>query len=273
MLIQAPTELTLSDHVYEPKLVIGSHSELRFFMENHVYAVWDFMSLLKYLQDTVAPTNVPWHPPKDPVAARLINEIVLDEESDSHALPAASNAGPSSHFELYLLAMQEVGADIGPVTEFIDLVRGRGVNQAIAKAEIPIAAKRFMQFTFSVIHWDEPHLVAAAFCVGREEWLPGHFQNLLAEIGVREDDAPAFHTYLRRHVDLDSNDHGPAAKQLLATLCDGDPVKTAGAKKIARDSIKARQNLLQDIRIGMASLAPCNLPVRGRVGAGLSGQV
>jgi hypothetical protein len=254
MKLQCALGFSPQDNVYEAGLTIESITELRYFMESHVYAVWDFMSLLKYLQNAVAPAIVPWQPPRYPVAARLINEIVCDEESDILASSDSSRDEPLSHFGLYLLAMDEVGADTGPVRQFMSLVRDRGVNQAIAEGEIPLAAKRFMQFTFSVLAWDEPHLVAAAFCVGREEWLPRHFESLLRKTRVKEEDAPGFYAYLRRHVDLDGNEHGPAVKRLLAILCGDDPVKTAGAKKIARDAVKARNNLLRDIRTGLALL-------------------
>ena len=103
--------------------LVSSAARLRRFMESHVFAVWDFQSLLKAMQQRLTCTSIPWVPTPDAEARRLVNEIVLDEESD--ALP---EGGSASHFELYLHGMRNAGADTGPIDRMIETLRA-GVSQ------------------------------------------------------------------------------------------------------------------------------------------------
>jgi hypothetical protein len=210
---------------------------LRHFMRAHVFAVWDFMSLLKSLQRRLTGVGHPWMPPPHRRAARLINEIVLGEESDE-----VSAGVFLSHFELYLEAMAEVGADAGPVQALLEQVRaGTPVLQAARQVEQATPAVRgvhdFMATTFALC--DGPlEVTAAAFLLGRERLVPPMFEALLA--AAQDTACPRFRLYLERHVHLDGESHGPMATELLCLLCGEDPQAWDRATVAATRSLKAR---------------------------------
>jgi len=197
---------------------VQSLDDLRCFMEWHVFAVWDFMSLVKRLQQELTCITVPWVPPLFPKAARLINDIVLAEESDE-----ALGGGHMSHFDLYLEAMTALGADTGPITRFIAGLR-RGENPIVALETVgaPAAVTAFVRSTLTTALDAPVHRVAASFFHGRENVIPDMFSRLIETWGLAESDAPAFYYYLQRHIELDADEHGPAAQAMIEELTGGD---------------------------------------------------
>ena len=73
--------LLLENHSLLVTNTIQSLDDLRTFMKHHVFAVWDFMSLLKTLQHEIVPSGKLWLPTIGTRSdiARMINEIVLCE--------------------------------------------------------------------------------------------------------------------------------------------------------------------------------------------------
>jgi hypothetical protein len=147
-------------------------ADLRVFMAHHVFAVWDFMSLIKYLQRQVAPTTTPWVPADDAAVAYFINQLVLEEESD--AIETADGVEHMSHFELYLRSMAEIGADAEAPRRFLERLRRDGLDAALYDDATPLPARYFSETTFCFIREDKPHAAAAALAVGREQIIPGH---------------------------------------------------------------------------------------------------
>lgn len=240
--------------------MLQSVADLRRFMECHVYSVWDFMSLVKSMQALIAPAVTPWLPVGDPTARRFINSIVLEEESD-WATPEGDNF--LSHFELYRVAMREVGADTDPIDAFLAEVRIRGIDHAIAYGSIPEPSRAFLRTTFDFIASGKPHVVAAALAHGREHVIPPIFRRLLAQIGVGADRAPRFHFYLERHIELDEDFHAPMSLQLLDHLCGADESKRDEAALAAIAALTARQHLwdgvAREIAIARAALSQRSL--------------
>lgn len=214
-------------------------ADLRTFTTHHVACVWDFMSLLKSLQHDLAPTTTPWRPPTDPEAARLINEIVVDEESD--ALPY--RPGHASHFTWYTEAMQELGADTTPIRTFLAaLAAGTPALAAMTTAHIPAAARTFTATTLEFL--DEPLPVrAAVFLHGREDLIPKMFSPLVRRLHATGLPCTRFLAYLERHIEVDGGAHGANATALLARLFDGAPHLRERGERAALRALAARREL------------------------------
>jgi len=232
---------------------VRSIEDVRVFMEHHVFAVWDFMSLLKTLQRELTCVDVPWVPRSDGAARRLINEMVVGEESDDHV-----GGGYTSHFELYREAMRECGADVDRIDEFVSRVsRGESVWDALAKANSPPAARRFVENTFATISSSSLPQIAAAFTVGREEIIPDMFTRLVTDLSHSADGGLAiFEDYLRRHIHLDGERHGPMAAQLLESVCGASERHWADAYVGARSALLARRALWDEIASVIGSREP-----------------
>lgn len=216
---------------------IDTLSNLQLFMQHHVFAVWDFMSLLKSLQQRLSYVGVPWLPPHDVTAARFVNEIVLGEESDEDG-----RGGFASHFELYRRGMQRSGAGTACIDQFVhDLQRGQTVALAIQNDDIPQSVRQFVQQTFALIDGNDLCAVASAFTFGREDLLPDVFQRIVDELNVKSggglDD---FRYYLARHIELDGDHHGPMAARLITSLCGDDAAKWQSAEEAAVAALTAR---------------------------------
>ena len=218
---------------------INTLDNLKIFMQHHVFAVWDFMSLIKSLQQHIAPSTAPWMPPKNARYAHYINQLVLEEESDQ-ALVINSETKHASHFESYLNAMREIGADTKTIISFLDVLQSKGLEYALNHTAIPKPAKAFMHFTFSVIQYDQPHLTAAAFAYGREDLVPHLFKAIESGLKIKSHDAPNLHAYLKRHIQLDGEQHGPLSIQLLNDLCGNSNGKKVEAMNIAEQALKTR---------------------------------
>lgn len=96
--IASQKEQLLNHSLYQK---VQNLEDLHSFLETHVYAVWDFMSLLKALQAKLTCTTTPWFATPNPETRYLINEIVLAEETD-----LSMDGRHLSHFEMYLEAME-----------------------------------------------------------------------------------------------------------------------------------------------------------------------
>ncbi len=195
---------------------------LQRFSETHVFAVWDFMSLLKSLQIGLTSVTLPWVPVGNADTRYLINEIVLGEESD---VDEAGNR--ISHFELYLKAMQQMDASTKVIETIIAQINaGIKVQDAIEAAQLPKQVKDFLQFTFDISFNAPLHVKAAVFTFGREDLIPSMFMKILDKIYAdAPDKVSIFKYYIERHIEVDGDHHSHLALEMVNRLCGTDASK------------------------------------------------
>ena len=217
---------------------IETIKDLQVFTENHIYAVWDFMSLLKALQIRLTCTKTPWLPNNNSQTAYLINEIVLAEETDINQVGERK-----SHYELYLDAMIDIGAKTEKPVEIINkIANSENIFNAIENINIHPNIKNFLNFTFSVIDEGKPHKIAAIFTFGRENLIPNMFNEILREFekNVSEGDISKLIYYFERHIELDEDEHGPMALEMVSMLAENDPVKWKEIEDISIEALEKR---------------------------------
>jgi len=220
---------------------ITNVTHLHTFVEGHVYAVWDFMSLLKALQIKLTCVDTPWFATDHAELRYLINAIVLAEESDD-----ALDGSHLSHFEMYLDAMKSCGASTFEIENFLaDVAKTQNIFVSIKTSGLHPNIKRFLDFTFTVIEKGKTHEIAAAFTFGREDLIPNMFTEILKEFKVNfpHHDLSKLIYYFERHIELDADEHGPMAFKMLEVLCGNDEQKWREVERVSAEALERRIEL------------------------------
>ena len=234
---------------------IVSIADLRVFVEHHVFAVWDFMLLLKALQQHLAPSGVPWVPPQHSHSAGLINSLVAEEECD--CLPEALG-GPLhlSHFGIYRRAMVEIGADTSAIDAVLQQAMAGDLGSAVQHPRIPPAAARFLTTTQVLIQDGESHALAASFAYGRELLVPDLFRALLKRLQALALPCPTLCWYLERHIALDGDSHGPLAEAMVLALVGDDAKAMQRVEQVKHQVIAGRKRFWDALHAELRSPVP-----------------
>ena len=224
----------LKNHILYNSIKTEEH--LHTFMQHHVFAVWDFMSVLKSLQKEFTCVEIPWRPKPNGNLSRLLNEIVLAEESDFDRF-----GQHLSHFEIYYHAMKEAGANTKIIENFLSELDHSNLENSLIKSNAPTAAKNFVLDTFKYIDMNKPHLNATIFTLGREEIIPDMFRELVQDLENNSSGQyKSFIYYLDRHIGLDEDEHTPLALKMIKEICGDDEKKWIESINCGKSVMKSR---------------------------------
>ena len=217
--------------------IINTQEDLKIFCESHVFAVWDFMSLLKKLQIELTSINIPWMPSNNSEVSKLINEIVAGEETDE-----TLDGSAISHYEMYINAINDIGVDTNLISNQISSLNDiNTIIDDINKLDIDDYIKEFLKFTFRIINNDKTHEIASAFTFGREDLIPDMFIPLLEKINSSDNTRiDKLIYYFKRHIEVDGDMHGPMAMKMLSFLCSDDETKINESLVASKDALKVR---------------------------------
>jgi hypothetical protein len=231
---------------------INSTNDLRIFMQHHIFAVWDFMSLLKALQNNLTCVKSPWLPVGSAATRFLINEIVVGEESD-----VDQNGNHISHFELYLNAMQQADAETAAINRLIEYIKnGVSITEALNQLDIDESIKNFVRYTFKVIEENKPHVQAAVFTFGREDLIPDMFIAMVKDINTNTSNKAAiFQYYLERHIEVDGDHHSHLAIAMTENLIANDEFKKIEALEAVKQGLIERIGLWDGVMLALEKQA------------------
>ena len=244
--------IKISKDLSDLRKILNSHSlykslkslnDVKIFMENHVFAVWDFMSLLKSLQRELTSISVPWIPNGNPTLTRFINEIVLGEESDFN-----ERHEPKSHFEMYLESMDQINAPKTEIDSLINNIKlGKDLKSSIESLDIHDSVKNFVQYSFEIIRSKQMHKIASAFTYGREDIIPDMFIAIINEVDPENKKYPKLKYYFDRHIEIDGDVHGPLSHKMLIELCGDNQKKWDDVYLVGKISLENRVKLWDSI--------------------------
>tara|TARA_B110000444_G_C18802312_1_gene578074 strand:- start:243 stop:1019 length:777 start_codon:yes stop_codon:yes gene_type:complete len=246
--------LRILDETQEERIELQNHKiyslisdirNLKIFMEHHVFAVWDFMSILKSLQLKITCARIPWYPRGYGESARLINEIILAEETDETLY-----GGYSSHFEMYVHGMNQAGAETKVINNFLNEIQNNNLELSLENANVPPPSKKFIKSTFKLINQAPAHEIASIFTFGREEVIPEMFKAIVKKIDKKlKGELKPFIFYLDRHIGLDEDAHTPAALRMIKDLCGNSQENWDEALLVGKKAMKYRIQFWDEIAL------------------------
>jgi hypothetical protein len=232
---------------------INSIAHARVYLQHQVFAVWDFMCLLKSLYRKLSTKDI-WYPPTSSISVHLIGSIMLEEESDIN-----EQGDRESHFETFVRAMEELDTDTSQIRGFIAWIKEeQSIEIAFEQIDVNPSIKKFVLSNAEVLNL-ESHEVLSAFVFGRELITSIMFTNLMKALQHHMNYMDQSHlctliSYLNRHISLDADEHFPKALKALIELIGDDLAKLDQTIDVAKKVLGIRIDFLDGIHKDILSI-------------------
>ena len=141
--------------------------------------------------------------------------------------------------------MEEIEAETATINHFVSGIKDLdSIGNYIKKSDLNSAIKSFLNFSFLTIEGWKSHEIAAAFTFGREEIIPDMFIEIIQQTEkTNKISLDKINYYLQRHIDLDGDEHGPLAHEMIVGLCKNDSKKWEEVIDISKKALKERIQL------------------------------
>lgn len=210
---------------------------LRLFVEHHVVCVWSYNYLLRNIYQELVSMIQPLNSQAQKEALRIISEAILEEEVEEQ-----TDGSLLSHLEIYLEAMQELGADVGPILSFFDMQEsGASWQESLAASHFPASVAQYARSMGELFERPLHERAAVLFYEG-EPFIPDTFLNRLGQLGARHD-VNRLLDYFERHIEGLKRPGFSTSGRLVEIFCGDNPQLNDEAEKAAEQAMQIRIDL------------------------------
>ncbi len=233
---------------------VSDENALRTFVEHHVICVWSYSFLLRNIYQELVSVIHPLNSQGQKEAIRLISEIILDEEVEEQ-----HDGSLMSHMEVYMEAMQDLGADLGPIVTFFDMQdAGADWQDALEAAEFSPAITEYARCIGSFFKRPLHERAAILFYEG-EPYIPDQFLSKLGLLSSKHRTHRLL-DYFERHIEGLKRPGFSAAGRLVEIFCGDSDAFNEAAEKAAECAMKARIEFWN--QVGLEIKTPDQTPDR-----------
>ena len=207
------------------------------FTEYHVVCAWSYNALLRSLQRDIFTQSLPINSDAHKEAIRILSEVAIEEQANE-----SDDGQFISHLELYLDAMEDLGANTAPIIGFFDILAGGvGAAKAVEYADFCPEVAAYARTTVRLLERQFHERAAGLFYEG-EYFIPDRFLHQLNRL------TPAVPVdrlleYFDGHIEGLKRPGYSAAGRLVEIFTADDEILSEEAEQVGEQVMRQRVHL------------------------------